>query len=247
MKKSRLLLMSVLALLLTYSCEKSEGFNGSSGVGGSMSRFAIGDGHLYVLTEQTLRVFQLDENDKPILISNVNIQDVIETIFYLNNTLFIGSQNGMYIYDVSSPSRPVQLSVYSHITSCDPVVVSDSIAYVTLRSGSECGGGQNLLEVIDVSNLRAPSILSSYNLEHPYGLTVAGDYLLVCQGDAGLSVYQRGETDLTPFQSFDGIDSYDVISIENVAIVTGADGIYQLDISDFENISELSHIPAVVQ
>ncbi len=210
-----------------------------------MSRFTVGDGHLYVLSDQTLRVFRLGENDIPDLIANVTINDIVETIFYRDSTLFIGSQNGMHIYNVTSPSVPTEISIYSHIRSCDPVVVADNLAYVTLRAGSGCGRGNNVVEVIDVSNLANPTLLNSYDVEHPYGLAVADSNLLVCEGDAGLTVFRRDSSELSLVRRFETIDSYDVIALEKTAIITGADGIYQLNIENPNNITQRSFIPAL--
>ena len=46
----------------------------------------------------------------------------------------------MEIYDLTEEQNPVCLSDFNHVRSCDPVVVQGDIAYVTLRSGSFCGG-----------------------------------------------------------------------------------------------------------
>ncbi len=50
--------------------------------------------------------------------------------------MFLGSTNGMYIYDISAPDTPKYVSELQHVTSCDPVVVDDKYAYVTLRGGN---------------------------------------------------------------------------------------------------------------
>ena len=52
------------------------------------------------------------------------------------NRLFIGSQTGMFIYNLSNPDNPVQDGQFNHVRSCDPVIADEKYAYVTLRSGS---------------------------------------------------------------------------------------------------------------
>src|SRR5690606_2577958 len=96
----------------------------------------------------------------------------IETIFPYEDKLFIGARSGMHIYDLATPENPQKISTYSHINSCDPVVVSGDYAYVTLRSGTTCEGFSNQLEVLDISNLASPSLVKVYPMHNPHGLGV---------------------------------------------------------------------------
>ncbi len=80
-----------------------------------------------------------------------------------------------HAYSGSGKSRPLptSFSTYQHITACDPVVVEGDRAYVTLRSGNTCGGTQDLLEVIDISDKYEPNRrLSSFSMTEPYGLGI---------------------------------------------------------------------------
>ena len=54
----------------------------------------------------------------------------LKTIFNKGNRLFLGSTNGLYIYDITIPATPRYISEFLHVTSCDPVVVDDTYAYV---------------------------------------------------------------------------------------------------------------------
>ena len=48
----------------------------------------------------------------------------VETIYPFKDKLFIGSNNGMYIYDInSSPGNPVKVGEFTHARSCDPVLL----------------------------------------------------------------------------------------------------------------------------
>lgn len=169
----------------------------------------------------------------------------IETIFPYQQNLFIGSQTGMYIYDISQPDAPKQLSIYQHIVSCDPVVAQGNTAYVTLRSGTTCRGNTsfNSLDVIDVSNLRAPKVLRSYPMKNPFGLGIDGNLLFVCEGDFGLKVLDVTDPlNIKQLQFIENVRTYDVIPNRKVLIVTGKDGIYQYSYADPTALKLLSRL-----
>src|SRR5690606_11985836 len=109
----------------------------------------------------------------------------IETIFPFDNKLFIGSTTGMHIYDIGNPASPEAMAVYNHVTACDPVIVNEKYAFVTLRSGNFCQPGTDLLEVIDIEDPYHPRLLKSYPMENPHGLGLSGDNLYVCEGNHG--------------------------------------------------------------
>ena len=75
----------------------------SSGIGGSLARFTLAAGHLYVVDESTLRVFDLSTLTQPELVSQVGVGWGIETIFPYGDHLFIGSNTGMFIFDNTNP------------------------------------------------------------------------------------------------------------------------------------------------
>ncbi|MEA3317759.1 MAG: hypothetical protein U9R54_07360, partial [Bacteroidota bacterium] len=98
----------------------------SFGVGGSMARFTIYQNYLYTIDNAMLNIIDISDYSNLINTSTCYLGWGIETIFPHGDNLFIGSQSGMLIYDVSNPITPVKLSQYSHITNCDPVVVNDT-------------------------------------------------------------------------------------------------------------------------
>jgi len=110
----------------------------SRGVGGSMARFTIWGQYLYTIDQSSMYLFDIQNPENPVAGATVKVGWGIETLFPYEEKLFIGAQNGMYIYSLDNPSAPVQLSMFSHVVSCDPVVVNDSLDYVTLRQGSNC-------------------------------------------------------------------------------------------------------------
>jgi len=89
-------------------------------------------------------------------------------------------------------------------------------------------------------------LLASYPLHGPYGLGIDGDVLFVCDGDAGLKVYDvedKLHIDDNQIASFPNIDTYDVIPVNGYLFMIGEDGFYQYDYSDLQNIHQVSVIP----
>jgi hypothetical protein len=215
----------------------------SSGTGGSMARFMVVENYLYTIDEWTLHLFDISDAAHPSRFNNLNIGWDIETLFVSEGRLYIGAATGMYIYDISNVTNPRYLSEFLHVTACDPVVVSDNYAYVTVRSGNWCGGSENDLIIIDVSKPTKPHEVITYDMYNPHGLGIDGTTLFICDGDAGIKVYDT--TDLQDLQLMGHIPlptAYDVILNNNLAIVTAADGISQYDYTDRGDIILISHI-----
>ncbi len=216
----------------------------SYGIGGSMARFSTYDKYLYLLQEQNnLKVIDISNVDAPEISYDKYVGWGLETMFIYNDYMYLGANNGMYIYDLEMPDNPVQTAMYSHITSCDPVVVSGNTAYVTLRSGSMCGGTADLLDVIDVTDKWDPERLASFPMIEPYGLGISGNTLFICQGEHGLMVYDATD----PLQisnhklaEFTNIQATDVIPLGSILFAIGDDGFRIYDYSDVNDITLLS-------
>ncbi|MFO7829338.1 MAG: hypothetical protein R6V23_11990, partial [Bacteroidales bacterium] len=152
MKHFKTLAIIIIAIFI-YSCDDNSAYYSDSssdtGTSGSLARFAIAGNYLYTVELEQLKIFNVSDETSPQFIKQIYPGFGIETIFAKGDYLFLGSQWGVYIYDISSPENPQQLSVYSHTYSCDPVVVSGNYAYSTLNSAGPCGRGLNQLDVID--------------------------------------------------------------------------------------------------
>jgi len=221
------------------------GQGGSTGQGGSMARFTIAHNYLYTVSNMDLNVFDISDACQPNLNQTVSIGWGIETIYPYKNNLFIGSQTGMFIYDISNGANPTLDSQFQHARACDPVVVKDQYAYVTLRGGTPCEGFNNQLDVIDISNLHQPRLLKTYEMDSPYGLAITEkDVLYVCDGESGLRVFDATDPlDLDEVHRKKDFSTYDVIALENeVLMVIGAEGLYQYDASNKKKLKELSLI-----
>lgn len=228
---------------------ESKNSGGSTGTGGSMARFTIAGNYLYAINTNAMRVMDISTPASPQAGTLVPMQGGIETVYPYQSKLFIGSMSGMLIYDIQNGAAPAYLGGYSHITRCDPVVVSGDYAYVTLRSnpGGGCGtGNSNQLDVVDISNPRAPQLKKVFPMQNPYGLGIDRQTLFLCEGDYGLKVFDArdplavGNKQVAHFKD---INMFDLIPLGNTLLAIGSDGLYQYDYADPKNIRFLSKIP----
>jgi hypothetical protein len=218
------------------------------GIGGSMARFGIKDNTLYLVDNTNLRIFDISAKISPVKVSDMYVGWGIQTMFLTDKSMFLGTTSGMLIYDISIPLVPNYKSNYSHIRSCDPVIVDDTLAYVTLRSGTTCGSTVNSLDVVNIKNLTSPSLLMTYSFTNPQGLGKDGNILFICDGNAGLKIYDASNP-LTItghlLYTYPAINAFDVIPVNGTLIMIGDDGLYQYDYSDIGHITLLSKISVV--
>lgn len=199
-----------------------------SGIGGSMARFTINNGYMFAVDQYSIRPFDLSDPSLPESREPTYIGWDIETVFPYNDQLFIGSQSGMHIYDVSTPETPTFLSVFQHANACDPVVVQDDVAFVTLRDGTECNTFTNQLDILDVSDLTNPTLIKSYDMDNPHGLGVREDCLYICEGDYGLKHFNIEDlNNITLVNHFEDIHALDVIPLQDNLLLIGEDGFHQ--------------------
>ncbi len=222
--------------------------NAITGVGGSFARFSVLDDYLYVLNLTELISYNLGDPLKPTKTETTTVGWQIETLFPYEDHLFIGGNNGMFIYDRIDPAAPQFVSAFRHANACDPVFVKDDIAYVTLRNGTACQNFINQLDVLDVSNIRSPQLIESFDMDHPHGLAVRANNLYICEGSHGLKVFENDDLnkiDDNRVAHIKDIDAYDVISLaQDHLLVIGADGLYQYDSSDPSDLELLSFLPS---
>ncbi len=206
---------------------------GQTGTGGSMARFTVVKSWLYAVTHTDMQLFNIATPSRPLVWSRINLGWGIETIFPYKDKLFIGSMTGMFIFDNADPSSPSMLSTFSHARACDPVVATDSLAFVTLRSGTMCGGGQNQLDVINIADLMNPRLVKSYFMQEPQGVGVDGSTLFVCDGRAGLKIYDASQpANLRLLSHMAEWNAYDIIPLGGTAILSTREGVQQIDYSN---------------
>lgn len=230
-----------IGFLLT-TCDAGENAGSDTGTGGSLARFAVTGNTLYTVTESELLVFDVTNAAQPVFKDYAYIGAVAETIFPYGDNLFIGTQTGMYIFDVQSPQNPELLSIYTHVTSCDPVVVQGDYAYVTLRSGNTCRRGLDQLDVVNISDLSNPVLETSYGMTNPFGLGVSERYLFVCDGVSGLRVMEMEDpVNMNQIHQFPELTPYDVIPMNGILILVAEEGLFQYRYFDgsMELLSEI--------
>ncbi len=166
----------------------------ADGKGGSFAIFALKGNYLYGVDNAKLNVFSLINQNQPSKVNQVDVGFNIETLFSNDEYLFIGSQNGMFIYSIQDPENPVKLSSVQHFTACDPVVANATHSFVTLRSiANRCGNNTNVLEIYNTTNPTNPVLVHRRNLTGPKGLVLYYNYLIVCDDDVKIFDIQNPE------------------------------------------------------
>jgi hypothetical protein len=218
---------------------------GGKGIAGSMAKMVLITNYLYTLSEQhSLGAVNITEPAAPSLESTIYAGFDLETIYPFGNKLFLGSAEGVYMYDISHPSLPVQAGRFSHGRACDPVVADGDFAYVTLHAGTSCGGASNELDVLNVKDPAQASLVNSYPMTKPMGLCMDGDLLFVCDGTEGVKVYNAGNPAKLALLTETGAGpAYDVIASDKRLLVVTDKGLYQYDYSNIPSINLLSFLP----
>ncbi|WP_149276775.1 LVIVD repeat-containing protein [Pareuzebyella sediminis] len=207
--------------------------NSDTGQGGSLARFKIVGDYLYAVEWSSISVFDISDLDNPKTLEDVYVNGAIETIYNQGDILFIGGMQGMYIYDIKEPSKPAFVSEFVHGTACDPVVVDDTYAYVTLRGENSCGNTESGLYIVDISDLKNPELKKFYALSGPYGLGFKDEKLFVCDGSDGLKVYDKSDiNDLKLLNHFEDIITFDVIPLQSSLLMIGENALYQYEYLD---------------
>jgi len=240
-----LVLFGVLALV---SCSKDANTTIQNGTSGSLAKMIVLNDYLYVIDNKTLSTFDISNAAVPISTHKVDVGFGIETLFPFANYLFIGSSDGLYIYDISNPAspKPAAESQVSHFTACDPVVANANYAYVTLNSlRTNCGNtfAVNELQIVNVQNILQPFVENIMEMKGPKGLGIDGNHLFICEENIGVVVY-----DLTnplipnPIDTLSGFVANDVIAEYGNLMIVCEDGLRQFDYSDINNISFTSYL-----
>ena len=235
--------------------------NSDPGVGGSTARFVIQKGHLITIDSDYLQVFSLENPEQPKIVDEFTVRwgTVLETIYpYQENRLLIGTNDGAFIMDHSTPGELSVVMIANHVTSCDPVIAHGSIMYVTLRNGRECGvdmqtdEGVNQLLVYDISELGVvdsdtqevglATLLKTIELDQPWGLGINGDSLFVCVNDGVVELDIATPSDPQIIGDYSA-QCNDIIASTDPMILTHNSGIRLMQNSD-PGLTELAVIRA---
>ncbi|NVO19227.1 MAG: hypothetical protein HXX13_05970 [Bacteroidetes bacterium] len=242
MKRIYIILIAALLLQACSMSKEDSSPQQTTGQGGSLARFTIVGNYLYTVDESSLNTYTIDNAAQPAFIKRISLGFGTETIFPYKNALLLGTEEGMYVYDISHPESPQQVTLFQHIRSCDPVVAENDYAYITLNSNNtRCWRGLDELQVVDLHNLSSPYMVSSYNLTSPKGLEIHNDTLFVCDdGIRMLSVANKNSPlELAHYYS---ISANDLIYTQGRLLAIGPDGFSQYSINQ-DGLSLLSTIP----
>jgi len=157
--------------------------------GSSFTTFALAGDFLYYVDDVELVTLDVSAPEQPQLINKNYIGWTIETIYPTDGYLFVGGTRGMYIFDRSDPADPRQIGKVEHVRACDPVVVSDKTAYVTLRSGTRCGQSNDMLLAVDIADPTQPLVVHEKQMTPPFGLATQGSWLYVSTGRKGFELF----------------------------------------------------------
>ncbi|MFL1012073.1 LVIVD repeat-containing protein [Flavisericum labens] len=200
----------------------------TTGTGGSLARFQIVENYLYAVGNYEMAIFNIQDLSEPVLANTQYAGWNIETMFQSDGFLYLGSTNGMYIYNLNNPAFPEYVSEFTHWEGCDPVVVDGDYAYLTLRGGNDCGQLESVLEIIDVSDKSKPSLVARHELENPYGLGIKSNTLYVCDGTAGLKLFDKTDPlAVSMLNAYKDIQAKDVIPLEDKLLMIGGNTLYQ--------------------
>ena len=218
-----------------------DGGSGQVSTAGSMTRFLPIDQFLYTISFNELVLFELTSSHQPLRWGKLDTETWAETLFRLNDILYVGSTNGMLMYDITDAGNPSYINRIEHFRSCDPVVADEAYAYVTLRGGTNCWTDLNELQIIDIQDSQNLSVVGRHILYNPHGLAVIGDHLIVCDGTAGVKVVDIADRRAPKILGTYPIDfAYDVIVSYPTALVVGEQVMYQYDISNLPELVKIS-------
>ncbi|WP_439132374.1 hypothetical protein [Polaribacter sp.] len=239
-------LISLLAILIAFSCSETNNSVSADvvgdGQGGSLATFILKGDYLYTVDFFNLSVFNINDIANPKKVNTINVGFNIETLFSFKDYLFIGSQNAMFIYDVTNAELPKLLSRSDHFRACDPVVANNTNAYVTLHSNATCGGAVNELKTYNIEDVENPILLNTRGLTQPKGLSLYGDnYLLVC--DDSVKIFDVSDpSDSKYIDEIATKGAIDIIIRNNHAFIISEFAVeqYELSTSDISNITKIS-------
>lgn len=80
----------------------------------------------------------------------------------------------------------------------------------------------------------------------PQGLGIDDDLLFICDGDAGLKIYNAADPlAIVQLAIFPSIHAYDVIPMNDYLFMIGEDGFMLYDYSEIQDIKQIGIIPVV--
>jgi hypothetical protein len=215
---------------------------GTSG-GGSYAVFAVIDTFLYYIDYSALVTMSIAAPEKPRELARTEIGWTIETLYPTDRYLFIGGTRGMYIMDKTDEARPRLIGSLLHARGCDPVVVRDTFAYVTLRKGNSCGDAADELLTVSIADPKVPKLLKEFAVETPYGLSVRDSLLYISNGYGGYGLFSaRDPYSVTLLKRWIDAPTRDFIWRDSTLYIMGFMSVSLMDVANPERPAPISVI-----
>lgn len=231
----------VVNLLLLVGCggdsnsSDQTGATSNDSTGGSRARMTLIGDYLYAISGANVQLMDISTPESPNFWNRIPLDWDIETLFPYGDYLLVGSETGVYILDNSTVGSPQYLSEFIHARSCDPVVAANDIGYVTLNADALCWSeiSRSQLDVLDLSDMSNPTLIKTYPMQNPTGLAVSGRWLFVCDGRAGLKVFDNIDPlNLDLQDQLPSINCFDLIAKDNTLYISTSTKLLQYDYSN---------------
>ena len=242
-----------MVFFLFFGCDQSSDTVSSEAVspdgkGGSMATFILKGNYLYSVDHSKINVFSVLDQENPVKVNDIEAGFNIETLFSMDDYLFLGSRNGMFIYDISeNPETPKYIADALHFTACDPVVANQQYAFVTLHTNQVCNQNisVNKLMIYDISTISNLILKAERDLQEPKGLALYGKYLLICDKNDILIFDAENPQQLSLVKTIANVPAIDIIIDNNRVFAFTKTTLHQfmLDSDNIENIQEISTYP----
>lgn len=190
-----------------------------------------------------LRLYEIDANGIPQVVADVElgVGGTFGRMIFRDSLLFVANGlNGLRVFDVSTPSEPVEIG---------QVHVPGSVTQMRLDANRALlYVDQYRTAFVDLSRIAPSAVLATLPTGgQPKALDVAGDLVLVADGPMGLAVFDvsdRANPSLIQRLMFDG-ECTRVAVYGTVVGVSHVTGITLLNLNDLPHMTATSVIPTI--
>jgi hypothetical protein len=127
-------------------------------------------------------------------VSTDGISEYGHSAILTDHLAYVFSRQGMQITDLSGPSPPTQLALFSHWGSIAKTIIANDMAYLVVSEFIRVSGN---VWLVDVSNSARPTLTGNYFVSgQARDIAVADNYLYVAAGSSGLRVVDISSPDV---------------------------------------------------
>ncbi len=137
---------------------------------GPIQDVVIEGGHAYAIGDKALRVFDVRQADRPVLLGKLGGLGSVRQIVVGDGVAYVTSrQDGLFVVDVSEPSQPELLCHYDTVEFATGIALSGETLFVACR--------QYGVELIDISDPSHPRHVSLVRTGEAQSVVVRDGYL----------------------------------------------------------------------